>query len=253
MRESGNGRASFPWGGVGFFVAVAAGFVTLYFQQRDIIDQLRALRAQVTSPAQPSAARAAAPQPQRPPLPADLNLSLDAAAITGRADAKVTMVEFSDFQCPFCGRYIRETWPQIQRDYVATGKVRYAFRHFPLESLHPNAFGAAEAGECLRQQGKFWEMHELLFQNQDALGRPALTAYATKVGADPKAFQQCMAGTVGTKIRADLDAGTRVGVTGTPAFFLGTSRPDGTVHIVNRLDGAQPFSTFKSALDELLK
>lgn len=233
-------------------MAVAAGFVTLYFQQRDIIDQLRALRTQVTSPAQPSAARAIAPPP-RPPLPADLNISLDGAAITGRADAKMTMVEFSDFQCPFCGRYIRDTWPQIQRDYVDTGKVRYAFRHFPLESLHPNAFGAAEAGECLRQQGKFWEMHDLLFQNQDALGRPALTAYATKVGASPKAFQQCMTGAVGTKIRADLEAGARAGVTGTPAFFFGTSQPDGTVHIVKRLDGAEPLTAFKSALDELLK
>src|SRR6185436_20936742 len=90
----------------------------------------------------------------------NFDLTLAGAATKGRASAPLVMLEFSDFECPFCGRYSRETYPQVQREYVDTGKVRYVFRHTPIERIHPQAMKAAEAAECAGTQGKFWEMHD---------------------------------------------------------------------------------------------
>ena len=111
----------------------------------------------------------------------------------GRADAPVTLVEFSDFQCPFCGRFFATTLPALKQDYIDTGKLRYVFRDFPLDQLHPNARTAAVAAHCAGEQGKYWDMHDVLFQNQRALAPPQLAEYARAVGVAGPEFEQCVA------------------------------------------------------------
>jgi len=163
------------------------------------------------------------------------------------------MLEFSDFECPFCGRYSRETYPQVQREYVDTGKVRYVFRHTPIERIHPQAMKAAEAAECAGTQGKFWEMHDKLFANQKALAQPSLVAHAQILGLNPTSFQLCLtSGQHATRVRADLAEGMKAGVTGTPAFFIGTVTKDGKLKVMRKLIGAKPFATIKQTLDGLL-
>ena len=115
-------------------------------------------------------------------LSGPVRTSVADAPSLGRADAPVTLVEFSDFQCPFCGRFFATTLPALKKDYIDTGKLRYVFRDFPLDQLHPNARKAAEAAHCAGEQGKYWEMHDVLFQNQRALAPSQLTEYARAVG-----------------------------------------------------------------------
>jgi protein-disulfide isomerase len=142
--------------------------------------------------------------------------------------------------------------PQIERDYIKTGKLKYVFRDFPLESIHKDAFKAAEAAECAGEQGKFWEMHTRLFENQRALSD--LSPHAKAIGIDTAKFQQCLeSGKSAAKIRKDLADGQKAGVTGTPSFFLGvTQRNDPKVKVLRTLKGAQPYTSFKDAIDGLL-
>ena len=190
-----------------------------------------------------------------PPSPARLPaapLSLDGAS-RGNANAKLVLLEYSDFECPFCGRHTRETAPQIEREYVATGKVRQVFRHYPIEQIHPHAFKAAQTAECARQQGKFWEMHARLFANQAALADANLLAHAKALGLDAASFQRCVTAPATTaKIRLDLADGAREQITGTPAFFVGTVDKDGKLKVLRRINGAAAYSSFKQTFDALL-
>ncbi len=216
--------------------------------QREILKQIQDLK---TSP-QVRAGQAPAQQAAPPAAPPDFTLRIDGAAIKGSAIAKLILIEFSDFECPFCERYVRESYPQIERDYVSTGKVRYVFRHFPLERIHPRAMKAGEAGECARLQGKFWPLHDRLFANQKLLEPPALVEHARAVGLDLKSFETCLNGQAASAVRADLDAGARAGVTGTPTFFVGFAQNDGSVHVVEKLVGAVPYASFQSVLNKML-
>ncbi|MFT3708213.1 MAG: thioredoxin domain-containing protein [Archangium sp.] len=158
----------------------------------------------------------------------------------GPADAKVTIVEFSDFECPFCGK-AEDSVTQVMEKYA--GKVRIVFRHFPL-SFHPNAPKAAEASMCANEQGKFWEMHKVLFANRSALTVEDLKKHAATVGLDATKFNECLDGNkMKSYIEADTKAGGDVGVSGTPAFFI-----NGKL-----LSGAQPFSEFAKVIDAELK
>jgi protein-disulfide isomerase len=181
-------------------------------------------------------------------------VSVKDAAVYGKADAKVTIVEFSDYQCPFCARYSRETFPQIDREYVQTGKVKYVFRDFPIESIHPQAFKAHEAVHCAAEQGKRREMHERLFANQQAMGPADLAAHAQTLGLDRAAFEKCLgSGLHSAMIRRHLEEGQDAGVNGTPTFFLGlTDAKASSVKAVRRIVGAQPYSAFKATIEELL-
>ena len=158
----------------------------------------------------------------------------------GPADAKVTIVEFSDFQCPFCGR----EYPVIEKlmkDY--DGKVRLVFRHYPLD-FHPFAEKAAEAGACAADQGKFWELHDKMFTNQGKLAVEDLKGYAKSVGVDAAKFDQCLdSGEKKPAVEDDQKAGTEAGVSGTPAFFI-----NGIF-----INGAQPYDQFKQTIDRELK
>ena len=172
----------------------------------------------------------------------------------GNKNAKLTLVEFSEFQCPFCGRHVRETYPQLDKDYIQTGKVKYVFRDLPLESIHKNAFKAAEASHCAGEQNKYWEMHDRLFANQNSLEPAMLTAHAQAVGADTKKFQACLdSGKYAADIRKDIAEANKYGITGTPTSVIGLTQPgDPKIKVLKVIRGAQNISAFRETLDGLL-
>ncbi|MGC9057543.1 MAG: thioredoxin domain-containing protein [Candidatus Micrarchaeia archaeon] len=170
-------------------------------------------------------------------------LAGDARNMKGDPNAPVTIVEFSDFQCPYCTRFYRETYGQINENYIKTGKVKLVYRHFPL-SFHENSEKAAEAAECAAEQGKFWEMHDKLFENNNALDINSLKKYAVDIGLDSQKFNECLdSGKTAEIVRKDFNDGTAAGVSGTPTFF------------VNGLSivGAQPYSVFSNAIEQELQ
>ena len=188
-----------------------------------------------------------------PAAPQKVVLNIDGEQIHGEKDATVTMVEYTDFQCTFCGKYVHETFPQIEEEYIKTGKVKYVRKDFPLESIHPHAFKAAEATRCAQEQGKGWAMHARLFNHQQQLAAAHLPQHAQEVGLETTAFQQCLdSGKYAALIRQDMREAQGVGVTGTPSFFLGLSDANGKVQATRSLAGAQAYAAFKAAIDELL-
>ncbi|MFH1211863.1 MAG: DsbA family protein [Candidatus Woesearchaeota archaeon] len=178
----------------------------------------------------------------------------------GSKDAPVVIIEFSDFQCPFCGAsegtnqkvidYIKSkdaTWqpavPNIIKDYIVSGKVRLVFRDFPLGG-HQYAQKASEAAECANDQGKYWEYHDVLFANQDKLTIDDLKGYASSLGLNTQEFNDCLdSGKYAQEVQDDFTAGAAAGVTGTPAFFI-----NGEL-----IAGAYPYSKFKEIIDSALE
>jgi protein-disulfide isomerase len=158
----------------------------------------------------------------------------------GPDNATVTIVEFSDFQCPYCGRVL-PTVEKLMKDY--DGKVRLVFRHFPL-SFHPNAAKAAEAGACAADQGKFWQMHDKMFGNQQKLAVEDLKSFAKDLGLDQGKFDKCLdSGEKAPLVSGDEKDGEQAGVSGTPAFFI-----NGIF-----INGAVPYEQFKETVDRELK
>jgi protein-disulfide isomerase len=190
---------------------------------------------------------------QAPPKPQDIALSVDGAYFKGDKNAKLTLIEFTDIQWPFCGKYVRETFPQIEQEYIKTGKVKYVFRDFPLD-FHKDAFKAAEALHCAGEQDRFWEMHSLVFKNQTAIAQSDLAKHAQTLGLDLSKFQQCLdKGKYAAQIRSNIEDGKKAGVTGTPTFLLGVTVPnDPRVKVLKILVGAKPYASFKEAIDSLL-
>jgi protein-disulfide isomerase len=184
----------------------------------------------------------------------EMQIGLDGAAAYGAPGAKVTIVEFSDYQCPFCAQYSNDTFPQLEREYIDTGRVRYVFRDFPIEGAHPQAFKAHEAAHCAGEQGKRREMHKKIFSNQRTMDVNDLTAHAVALGLDKAQFEKCLGqGMQASKVRSGLSAGAEAGVRGTPTFFVGLTEPNSSkLKAVRRIVGAQPYGAFKAAIDELL-
>jgi protein-disulfide isomerase len=166
----------------------------------------------------------------------------DDDAVKGDEDAPVTIVEFSDYQCPYCGKWFLQTYPQLKKEYIDTGKVKMVFRDFPL-SFHQHAQMAGEAAECVRDQGgdeAYWEFHDVLFTKQAQLSEGNVKAWAKERGYD---ISKCLAdGTFRKEVQQDMADGQAAGVQGTPAFFI-----NGKL-----ISGAQPFSVFKQAIDAAL-
>ncbi len=178
--------------------------------------------------------------------------SIDDDAILGDVDAPLTLIEFSDYQCPYCSRFTKEVFPLIKEEYVKTGKVRYVFRDFPIQRIHPNAQKAAEAAQCAGEQGKYWEMHDLLFEKQKAMEIDHLKSYAKEMGLDVTDFNACLDdGKYAKEIMKDLQAGQRAGVRGTPSFVLGKTTKDGNIK-GKFIRGAQPYQEFKKAFEAML-
>jgi protein-disulfide isomerase len=184
--------------------------------------------------------------------PRGVTLDLDDNPFRGQRTARLTLVEFSDYQCAFCRRHVRETVPQIEKEYVETGKLKYVFLDFPLEEVHGLAFKAAEAANCAGEQGKYWEMHAQLFASQQGL--EPWTGHARAIGLDLSKFEECLdSGREAAEIRRDLNEAWKAGVTRTPTFFLAYTDPGSSkITSVTRLTGAEPYPTFKAAIDKLL-
>ena len=184
-----------------------------------------------------------------------VKVSIDDDPIIGSADAPITIVEFSDFQCPFCSRFQIQTLPLILEEYVNTGKVKFVYRDFPIQSSHPNAMPAAAASECAHEQNKYWEYHNALFERQQIWNNLELSdsidtfkKIATELGLNGDQFNSCLdSGKYIEEINKDLVDGTNYGVTGTPGFFIGNEK-NGFV----KLTGAQPFEAFKKIIDSQL-
>ncbi len=170
----------------------------------------------------------------------------------GKDNAPLTLVEFSDYQCPFCRRFHEQTLARLKTQYIDTGKVRYVFRDYPLDSIHPQARKASEAAHCAADQDKYWQAHDLLFENQERLQPENLKSYAEKLGLKTDAFNECLdKEKYKQRVQENQDDGVKAGVRGTPAFFLGKSGKDGSVDGL-LISGAQPFENFQQEIDRLL-
>jgi protein-disulfide isomerase len=180
-------------------------------------------------------------------------VAVSGAASRGALNATVAIIEFSDFQCPYCGKVERETLPALENEYVASGKVRLVFKNMPLLN-HPFAQRAAEAAACAGLQGRFWSMHDRLFDNQVDLDDSHLQQSARAVGLDLKRFSACLGdGTEAAFIRADQAQTKDLGLSGTPTFLFGTVLADGRVRVTDGFAGARPLSDFESVLNRLLR
>ena len=161
----------------------------------------------------------------------------------GKQDAPVEIIEFSDFECPFCKRFFEETYPQIKEEYIKTGKVKLYYRDFPLPS-HQYAQKAAEAARCAGDQEKYWAMHDEIFTYQDAIRVDELKFYAETIGLDVASFSTCLdTGKYAEEVQKDVADGQAMGVGGTPTFFI-----NGII-----ISGAYPFEVFKQIIDEQLQ
>lgn len=177
-------------------------------------------------------------------------LGLDDAPQRGAARAPLVLVEFSDYQCPYCAVHAREVFPELEREFIAAGKLRYAVSELPLANIHPLAVPAAVAARCAGEQKRFWEMHARLFQHQRAL--EPWDGHAKALGLNAAAFQSCMSE---AKYVALIEHNVQVAQTGgiraTPTFLLGFA--DGNrVRVVRRMQGAAPYPVFKSEIEALL-
>ncbi|MEE2672329.1 MAG: thioredoxin domain-containing protein [Myxococcota bacterium] len=201
------------------------------------VGQMQELTAKLAAaPAQPAAKPS---RPGRPDPSKKYDVKVGSAPSRGKASAPVKIVEWSDFQCPFCRR-VGPTLDQIEKEYG--DKVQIAFKHMPL-SMHAKARPAHAAAEAAAMQGKFWEMHDKIFADQRGMSEEKYLQYAAELGLDTEKFKKDAASDkVEKRIAADSVEGSKLGVTGTPAFFVNG----------RFLSGAQPFASFKKLVDEEL-
>ena len=171
----------------------------------------------------------------------------------GEASADLTLIEFTDYQCGYCARHLRETFPRISEEFVATDKLRYVVVDMPLQR-HTQAFQAAEVARCAGDQGKYWEMHDRLFAFQRAL--EPWTGHADALGLDRPAFDACLAERkYAEAVRRDMNEARRAGATGTPSFVLARTNPESPdqVTALSFIRGARPFEDFQAQINEALE
>jgi protein-disulfide isomerase len=196
-----------------------------------------------------------APQPTAPPYEKVSDGHLPAQ---GDTNAKVTVVEFGDFQCPFCQQFEQQAWPQLNDNYVKNNKVRFIWRQFPLTSIHPNAYKAAEASECANEQNQFWPYHDLLYQNQTTWSTQAaadaensFVDYAQQLGMNTDQFRSCIDTDKYKKdIDADMADGNAALVDGTPTFFINGFRVVGAVPFSDPAGGTDLKQPIETALSK---
>lgn len=176
-----------------------------------------------------------------PSKPTKINFTIkDSDHLRGNKKAPITIVEYSDFQCPYCAKF-HETLNKVMKNY--DGKVKWVYRHFPLTKLHPHAVAAAQASECASEQGKFWEYADELYANQASINKDYLKKAAEDIGLNTNKFNTCIdSGKYKDKVQADLKAGENYGVSGTPGSFLNGEE----------LGGAAPYEKLKAKIDNLL-
>ena len=187
--------------------------------------------------------------------PQTIFVSIDDDPVLGNPNAPLTIVEFSDFQCPFCAKFHAQTLPLINENYIKTGKIKFIYRDFPITGIHPNALPAALASECADDQGKFWPYHDKIFQNQNQWKDLELTQvmilfkqYASELKLNEDEFVACLdSGKYVDEVNSDYQDGQKYGIEGTPGFFIGNDKIGYT-----KVSGAKPYPSFQIVFDEVL-
>lgn len=192
------------------------------------------------------------PNPNEPPKPPTEIVSLDGAAVQGSDSAKVAMVVFSDFECPFCSR-LASALDETSERYVKTGNVLLAFRHMPIESIHKHAMPAAKASVCAGRQGHFWSVHDAFFKKPDIFKTEWQEGFAERSGLDPAMFAACLSDPrTEAGIRRDIEMATKFGIKSTPTTFVGMRVGNG-VKVSKVLRGAMLSADIARVLDAFLK
>jgi len=193
------------------------------------------------APAEP-AAKPAEPAEPAVKLTVD-DVDLEGVPFIGEEDAEITMVIYDDFQCPFCARFEQQAWLEIKEEYIDTGKAKFYYKHFPL-GFHSHAQLAAEASECAHDQGKFWEYHDLMFENQADINEEQMKTWAEELELDMDDFNSCLdTHKYAEKVKLSMAEGQKVGVKGTPSVLVEDEL----------VVGAQPFDNFKKVIDKKLE
>ena len=214
-------------------------------QQADqILNELRQIRQLLERQ------QAQAPRPQEEQA-TKAKLNLAGFAMLGSKEAPLTIVEFTDYQCPFCQRFHTTSFAELKKNYIDTGKVRFYSRDLPLD-FHPNAMRAAEAARCAGEQGQFWQLHDVMGANPDKLDMNSLVADAADLKMDVNAFRTCVESEkYKNAVQTDVLEAMKIGANGTPTFVIGKSTPDGVDGEL--VVGAQPYLVFDQKLKELAK
>lgn len=181
---------------------------------------------------------------------ADLSLHAgEVRHVLGTGD--VILIEFADFQCPYCATHATSTGPALEEEFVKSGQIQMIFAHYPL-SIHPYARKAGEAAVCAEKQGRFWELYHRLFKHPSELDETSLVRHAEAVGLNRPAFVSCLStGETAADIEADVNTARRLGVSSTPLFFLGRRSADGDIRLLKRIKGTAPIATFRTAIAEV--
>ncbi|MCX6545962.1 MAG: thioredoxin domain-containing protein [Acidobacteria bacterium] len=213
-------------------------------QGEEMLKELRRIRQALERLTQPE------PAPKAPPADQHGKLTPVLGPVMGKPDAPLTLVEFTDLQCPYCNRFTTTTFEQIKKQYIDTGLVRFVSRDFPLD-FHPQAMPAARAARCAADQGKFWEMRMSLLRNASRLSPAFITTAATELKLDMRAFAACASSTLhDAEIEADMAAGRSLGIEGTPTFLLGRTTGDTLDGVL--IIGSLPFDAFDTRIKALL-
>jgi len=213
--------------------------------QKDLAEIKKMLEEGAKAPAAPS-------QPGFKPQ----TVSIGTSPMKGDINAPVTIIEYSDYQCPFCARNYRDVLPLIQQEYIDSGKVRFVMRENPLTTIHRDAMNAAIAAHCAGDQGKYWDMHNIMFENQKQLAVDDLKTYAGTLGLDTARFNTCLDEKQHEKtVQRDMASGAKLGVRGTPAFVLGLTDPDDPDKAEMKvfIKGAQGIDQFRASINDLLE
>jgi protein-disulfide isomerase len=189
--------------------------------------------------------------PPAPPIPKEPVAFADAPVI-GSPTAPVVIVEFSDFECPFCAKFTKEIWPDLKAKYVDTGKVQLAFRHLPLP-MHKRAEPAAESAVCAAEQQKFWPVHDQLFLAAGKLEDGDLARYAADAGVEPSRFATCLSARATAEVKQDADAAKSLKLGGTPSFLIGRRTQGERVQVAEVVVGIRPLADFQRVVEKLLK
>jgi protein-disulfide isomerase len=179
-------------------------------------------------------------------------LSLVGAESVGSARARVAVIEFADFECPYCAQVAEETVPGLLRAYVDTGKLRFVFRHLALAKIHPFAMSAGASAACAGRQHMFWKMHDALFSSQPALTDDRIRELGASIGLDMHQFEACWHSDGLVQVTSDGALAAHLGVFRTPTFFVGTVSDDGMVTVTEAIDGYRPEAEFQAVLDHLV-
>ena len=229
-------------------VFILRQLIEIQNELRNLRKEVAGLRQTVTeAKGSPNSPRAVAPLPS---VVDKVELKNDAPSL-GDQRATVAVVEFTDYQCPYCAKYHSQTFEKLKKEYIDTGKVQYILRDFPLD-FHANAKGAAIAANCAGKQDAYWQMNDQLFTNQSELGEGLYQRAAQSLGLNMDQFNSCVSSPEqAQKVEADVAYGQEIGVNGTPAFYIGRVQ-NGQLTDARKVSGSQPLSAFSRIIEPLL-